>query len=295
VFTGIYAPIYNDYGDPSRLVTLAQTAESAGFDGFFVWDHLAIESEGELELADATVVLAAVAQATSTIKIGPLITPLARRRPWKVAKEIATLDHLSGGRFVFGVGLGEPAEVEFAAFGEDASAKGRAERVDEGLALIERFLHGETVNHVGKHYQVTGTTLLPRPLQQPRPPVWVAASLPHRAGLRRAAKWEGCFPIKIPEVLRANPLAAASWDQFWLTPDEFADARRTIAGMRDSLDDYAMAATGSTADDDRIAAQQKVEAYAAAGANWWLEWIDDSPNTFEQTLELVCRGPPGTP
>jgi alkanesulfonate monooxygenase SsuD/methylene tetrahydromethanopterin reductase-like flavin-dependent oxidoreductase (luciferase family) len=192
MLTGIYVPIYNDYSDPARLVKLATTAESAGFDGFFIYDHLAIEPDGALEVADATIVVAAAAQATSTIKLGPMITPLARRRPWKVAKELATLDHLSEGRVIFGVGLGEPAEVEFATFDEDATAKGRAERVDEGLDLLDSFLRGQRVKHFGKHYKVDGITLLPRCLQQPRPPIWVAAALPAPAGLRRVARWGGC-------------------------------------------------------------------------------------------------------
>jgi len=292
MLTAIYAPIYNDYGDPARLVELAVTAEAAGFDGFFIYDHIAIEAGGEFPVADATIVLGATAQATTTIKIGPMITPLARRRPWKVAKEIATLDQLSDGRVVFGVGLGEPAEVEFGAFNEDSSAKGRAERVDEGLDLLDQFLRGENVNHTGKHYHVDSITLLPRTPQQPRPPIWVAAALPARAGLRRAARWEGCFPIKVPEVIQAGTFESASWDQYWLSPEELKDAARTIVEQRGNLHDFALVATGSTAEDVRGTASARLADYGKAGANWWFEWIDDSSNSFEQTIEHIKRGPP---
>jgi hypothetical protein len=224
-----------------------------------------------------------------------MITPLARRRPWKVAKEMATLDQLSRGRVVFGVGLGEPADTEFAIFNEDSSAKGRAERVDEGLQLLDKFLRGERVTHTGKHYNISGITLLPRTSQQPRPPIWVAAALPARAGLRRAARWEGCFPIKVPDVIQAGTVSSASWDQWWLSSEELADAASTIVKQRGDLHDYALVATGSTAEDDQQAASAKLADYAAAGANWWLEWIDDKANSFDTTLDLIKRGPPSSP
>ena len=196
---------------------------------------------------------------------------------------------------MFGVGLGEPAEIEFAAFNEDSSAKGRAERVDEGLDLLDKFLRGESVHHTGKHYHVGGITLLPRTPQRPRPPIWVAAALPARAGLRRAARWEGCFPIKVPEVIQTGTFESASWDQWWLSPEELADAAGTIAEERGNLHHFALVATGSTADDDQGMASAKLADYAAAGANWWFEWIDDSSNSFEQTIEHIKRGSPKRP
>ena len=292
MLTGVYAPIFNDYSDPERLIELAIAAEQAGYDGFYIWDHLAIDPSGALELADATVVLAAIAQATSTLKLGPMITPLARRRPWKVAKELATLDKLSHGRVVFGVGLGEPAEVEFGAFAEDATAKGRAERLDEGLDLVSQFMRGERVDHHGKHYNVDNVALRPQSLQQPRPQFWVAASLPARAGLRRAARWDGCFPIKVPDVIRGGTVTMTSWDKWWLSPEGIAEAASIVSEQRGDLDNYAMVATGSTLDDNAQSSAKKLASYAAAGANWWLEWVDEKPGTFDRTLELIKRGAP---
>lgn len=288
MFTAIYASILNEYGDPRRLVELAQEAEAAGYDGFFIWDHLALDPLGMVDVADSTVALAAIAQATSKLIIGPMVMPLARRRPWKVAKEIASLDRLSGGRAVYGFGLGFPADVEFAAFGEDASPKGCAERLDEGLEILDRLLTEESVNHTGTHYQVKNTTFAPRGLQSPRPPIWIGASLPATAGLRRGARWDGSFPVKLPVFSEDEPATRHDW---WLSPEEFRGAADSIKELRGSLSDFALVATGSTEHDDEEKAAAKLADYAAAGATWWLEWIDEAPDSFETTREFVRRGP----
>lgn len=290
--TAIYAPIFNDYGDPRHLVQLAIAAERAGWDGVFIWDHLAIEPAGRLTVVDATVALAAMAQATSRIRLGAMITPLARRRPWKLAKELNTLDHLSGGRAVLGVGLGEPAEVEFANFGEDPGSQARARRLDEGLAILDPLLRGETVTHVGEYYRLTGVCLAPRSLQRPRVPIWVAASLPARAGLRRGARWDGIFPLKVPAEIAADTVASADWSQWWLTPAELAAALAYVAGLRTVDASYAVVASGRVLGEARDRARAQLGAYAKAGANWWFEWADEAPGTFDSTLAALEGGPP---
>jgi len=288
----VYAPIINDFADPKRLVDLAVAAEAARYDGFFIWDHLAIDVEGRLEVADATVTLGAIAQATERIKIGALITPLARRRPWKVAKEIVALDHLSGGRILFGAGLGEPAEVEFGNFGEDPSAGARARKLDEGLAILDPLMRGETVTHTGDTYRLRGVKLAPRSIQLPRIPIWIAAALPATRGLQRAAQWDGCFPVKVPAAIVAGMVANAAWPEWWLSPAELAEAVAYLERARGGLTDFAIAATGSTLADDSGQAIAKIAAYAAVGANWWLEWIDETPGSYADALTLVERGPP---
>lgn len=135
-----YAVSVPPFGDSSALVGLAAETELAGWDGFFVWDHLHWTRQAAVEVLDAWVLLGAVATATRRLRIGVLVTPLARRRPWKLAKEIVTLDHLSGGRVVVGAGLGAPVTDDFAAFGEETDPRIRAQRLDEGLALLDRFL-----------------------------------------------------------------------------------------------------------------------------------------------------------
>lgn len=290
----VYAPTFNDYGDPARIVELAVTAERAGWDGFFIWDHLVLEAGGRLEIVDATVVLGAIAQATARLRLGAMITPLARRRPWKVAKEMATLDRLSGGRMVFGAGLGEPADLEYAAFGEDADARTRAARLDEGLTLFDALVRGERITHEGAHYRVNEARLAPAALQRPRMPVWIAASLPARAGLRRAARWDGVFPVQVPARLRDGDVgASAGWPEWWPEPASFA---RSVAWVTDArggvIADFDFVASGRLAGAPGGAAAARIRAFGEAGATWWFDWIDEAPGTFAASRDAVAAGPP---
>ena len=158
---GLYLPNFGAFADPVGLAALAATAEAAGWDGLFLWDHV-VRREGDYDLADPWISLAAVATATSRLRIGPLVTPLPRRRPWNVAKQAVTLDHLSGGRMVLGVGLGTPRGPEFPAFGEETDLRVRGDMLDEALIVVRRAWSGETVRHTGPHYRVEGVRFLPR-------------------------------------------------------------------------------------------------------------------------------------
>ncbi len=290
--TAVYAPVFHDYAEPAHLVELARTAERAGYDAIFIWDHLAIEPAGQLEIVDATIVLGAIAQATTRIRFGAMITPLARRRPWKLAKELNTLDRLSRGRVMLGVGLGEPAAVEFGSFGEDASAKGRARRLDEGLAILDPLLRGESVTHHGEHYRLTDARLTPASLQSPRVPIWVAAALPAQAGLRRAARWDGCFPIRVPQAIVEGTVTHAAWPEWWPSPAETADALACVQAQRNGTGPYAFTASGRVAHESTAAASARLREYRDVGANWWLEWIDDEPGSYDATLRAIARGAP---
>ena len=178
---GINVPIFGEYADARLLAELAVEAEQAGWDGFWVWDHLqwSGEEDGEPRQSsvDPTVALALIAAATTRVRIGPMVLPLARRRPWKVARELATLDHLSAGRLTLGVGLGGPPGLEFGDFGEDVDVKVRAGKLDEGLAVLQGLWTGEPFEFAGKHHVVQGAQLLPPPRQQ-HVPIWVAGSGP---------------------------------------------------------------------------------------------------------------------
>lgn len=291
----IYAPTLNDYADPKRLVTLAVESERAGFDGFFIYDVLVMEQGWEV--ADATVTLGAIAQATQRIRIGAMITPIARRRPWKLAKELVTLDHLSGGRVTLGIGLGEPAEIEFGNFGDDPSPKGRAERLDEGLAILDPLMRGVSVNFHGKHFDVRDTRLAPRCVQSPRIPIWGGAALPAHAGVRRAARWDGLFPILFPDPPVKRDDGSWDWEYFWLDPEGFAAlVKATLeyrAAFRAELGSsgFDFVASGDTRNDSAEQARAKIAAFESAGATWWLEWIDDRVGSYETSLNHVRRGP----
>jgi alkanesulfonate monooxygenase SsuD/methylene tetrahydromethanopterin reductase-like flavin-dependent oxidoreductase (luciferase family) len=175
----IFVAPFDELADPRRLARLAAEAEEQGFDGFFVWDHVNYRAPTSA-VADPWVTMSAIASATERVLIGPLVTPLSRRRVHKLARETATLDLLSGGRLVFGVGLGSDNNGELEPFGEVVDPRERAKLLDDGLDSLVAYWGGE---------------FEPRPLQQPRIPVWVAARWPNKRPLRRAARWDGLFPI----------------------------------------------------------------------------------------------------
>jgi alkanesulfonate monooxygenase SsuD/methylene tetrahydromethanopterin reductase-like flavin-dependent oxidoreductase (luciferase family) len=273
---GISIPNFGSYADVRETARLAARAEAGGFDGFFVWDH--IHNTGwapggppaPLRAADPWILLAGIALATETIRIGPMVTPLPRRRPWKVARETVTLDHLSGGRLTLGVGLGFPADDEYERFGEPHGDVERAELLDEGLEVLTKLWSGEQVSFAGKRYQVDGVQFLPRPMQEPRIPVWCAGMWPGTGPFRRAARWDGVFPI-------------GNWPNA-LGPDDVRDICATIERHRGSLEGY----------DIVIPAPFEAgrdEEFAAAGTTWLVY----SPYTREDLEELLRGSVTGRP
>jgi probable F420-dependent oxidoreductase len=200
---GIYLPNQGAFADVGVLVELARAAEAAGWDGFFVWDELlplyahndAVRAAlGESDdVADAMVALTAVATATERIRFGTLVTAVARLRPEAFARQAVTLDRLSGGRLVLGVGLGHPDD-QFTAFGIEADLRTRAAMVDEFLDLVNRLWSGEPVDFEGEYYTCRGVSLAPTPVQRPRIPIWIGAGGSYRAPRRRAARWDGFAP-----------------------------------------------------------------------------------------------------
>lgn len=179
---GIFVAPFDELSDPRLLAELAHEAERAGWDGFFIWDHVRYTTP-RMEVADPWVALSAIAMRTERVRIGPLVTPLSRRRVHKLARETVTLDRLSGGRLTLGVGLGSDNHGELDFPGEVTEPKARAKLLDEGLDRLDAYWAGE---------------LLPRPVQRPRIPVWVAGRYPAKPPLRRAARWDGFFPIELP-------------------------------------------------------------------------------------------------
>jgi alkanesulfonate monooxygenase SsuD/methylene tetrahydromethanopterin reductase-like flavin-dependent oxidoreductase (luciferase family) len=251
------------YSDPRVAQNVAQAAEAGGWDGVFIWDHLAFVWGAPA--TDPWIALSAIAAVTSQVRIGPAVTPVARRRPQVLAHEVASLDRLSGGRVIFGAGLGG-SEAEYGRFGEPTDAKVRAAMLDEGLEVLRGLWSGEQVTHHGDHYTVDAVTLAPAPVQT-RIPVWIGGNRP--PSLRRAARWDGWLADS------ADPSGMT------LSPEDVARSIEAIG--RGAGFDVAVLGQSDRGD---------AAAYERAGATWWLENVHDGRGTVDDVLDLVAAGPP---
>lgn len=200
---GVFLPPFNEWAEPARLVELAVAAEGAGWDGFFLWDHVLRRPEQASDVADPWISLAAIAVATERLRLGTMVTPPVRRRPQVLARQVATLDRLSGGRVVLGLGLGVDTTGELSLFGEIVDPRLRGELLDEAVPLLASFLAGERVDHDGNYFTARHVQLLPACLQSPRVPIWLGAEAARSRPVRRAAHYEGLFLIRCtPEQVR---------------------------------------------------------------------------------------------
>ena len=246
---GIFVAPFDELVDPRLMGDLARTAEYRGWDGFFIWDHVKYRPPVEA-VADPWVTLAAIACTTEQVRLGPLVTPLSRRRVHRLARETVTLDHLSRGRLTLGVGLGSSSTGELEPFGEVVDPRERARLLDEGLDRLSAYWAGE---------------FKPLPVQRPRIPVWVAARWPNRRPVRRAARWDGLFPIEMPE-----PAALAT------LVDEVRGLR---GGNTDGFDFIAEISPGGDAG-----------AWEEAGATWVLTGFGAQPREAE-VRDVIEAGP----
>jgi hypothetical protein len=273
---GVHIPNFGPFGEPAAIVQLAQTADAAGWDGVFLWDHIRWEHD-QWPIADPWIALAAAAQATTRVRLGLMVTPLNRRRPWKVARETATLDRLSEGRLIFGAGLGWGREIEYAAFGEETDDKIRAAQLDEGLEVLAGLWSGQPFSFDGEHYTVRDATFIPTPVQRPRIPVWIAGLWPNRRPFRRAARWDGAFPER-REGGMVSPAEVG----------EISDYLRAQGGSDRSYD---IVVGGYSHRSEPY--EQQFAAYESNGLTWWFERLDDARRLSpEEMFELVAAGPP---
>jgi alkanesulfonate monooxygenase SsuD/methylene tetrahydromethanopterin reductase-like flavin-dependent oxidoreductase (luciferase family) len=284
---GLYAPNFGTWGDASAVAELAREAEGAGWDGLFLWDHIARSIA--VDVVDPWVALTAAAMSTARIRLGALVTPLARRRPWKVAREVASLDRLSGGRLVFGAGLGSGggSEVEWAAFGEETDLRVRAQMLDEALEVLEGLWSGREFGFSGRHYQVARTRFTPTPLQQPRVPIWLAGYWPNRAPFRRAARFDGAFPLLDPARGPAH--------------EQLREVAAFLRDLRPGGEPFDLVHLGEPRPGEPARGAAEIARCSEAGATWWLdrlapehfggEWTGTWPAAA--MLEHVRRGPPG--
>jgi alkanesulfonate monooxygenase SsuD/methylene tetrahydromethanopterin reductase-like flavin-dependent oxidoreductase (luciferase family) len=275
---GILVPNFgNCCGSPREIAELAVEAENSGWDGFFIFDHILYSNNEHVPLVDPWVALAAIAMNTKRMRIGPLVTPLARRRPWKLARETVSIDHLSNGRLTFGVGLGDPADVEFTSLGENGDDRTRAAKIDEGLEVMVGLWRGELFSYLGKHYEVRNVQFLPRPFQSPRIPIWVGGRWPRREPFLRAARWDGVFPLGLARGSRLNP-------------DEIQKVLSFIRKHRTDTSAYDLVATSG--DNGQVDDNEMLHAYAAAGATWWMKDVRRWRNSREELGSRIREGPP---
>jgi alkanesulfonate monooxygenase SsuD/methylene tetrahydromethanopterin reductase-like flavin-dependent oxidoreductase (luciferase family) len=267
-------------GDVNVLVDLAVDAEKAGWDAVFLWDHVNLIIEdlgwGGGAHVDPWIALGLIAQRTESVILGPCITPVARRRPTKLAREILTLHQLLGDRLVFGAGLGV-APSEFDEFGDEGELKVRAEMLDEGLQLLKKLWRGEDIDHRGKHYQVKSPTFAPGGVDIP---IWLAATWPNMKPLRRAAQYDGVVIVRDDFATQLNP-------------QEVFEATQYVSEHRDSDKPYQLCITASTTD-DRQADLEYAQAIEEAGANWWQEPCNPAAESLDQLRARIRRGPPKT-
>ncbi len=277
---------FAEYADARLVASVAREAEDAGWDGVFVWDHLTFVKAWRLPVGDRWTILAAVALATERVRLGPMVTPLPRRRPQVVARQTVTLDHLSGGRLVFGVGLGEPAEDEFTTFGEPADRGTRAAMLDESLEVVAALWSGEPVTRRGRFYTVDDVAFLPTPVQSPRIPVWVAATVGFDRPLVRAARWDGVHPVAYAED--GSDRSAE--------PADIAAMRTRILSLRADAGlppgPYDILSSGDMTWSRRPAQVSICRELADAGATWWLHAVTPRGGPVDAHLAIIRDGPP---
>jgi alkanesulfonate monooxygenase SsuD/methylene tetrahydromethanopterin reductase-like flavin-dependent oxidoreductase (luciferase family) len=272
---GVYCANFGVLGDARTLIDMAVLTEEAGWDGFFVFDHIVPWPDRAVPSVDPWTVLAVVAERTELV-LGPLVTAVARRQPWELAHQVASVDRLSGGRLALGVGLGVTSD--FAVFGDTSNRAEHGDRLDEGLELLRQLWSGEPVHHSGA-WKVTGASLAPPPLGPV--PIWVAGRYGSRRPLRRAARFDGFFPIN------------TTWDpDDLLTPRQLAEMVAVIGHHRGHVDGFEILTAGFTDSPSRTEVDDHVAPFADAGATWWLETLEPQRATLDELVERIRSGPP---
>lgn len=259
-------------GDVPDIVEVAVEIERAGWDAVFV-------AEGVYG-TDAWVALGAMAARTSKIMLGTLLTPVSRRRPWKLASETATLDRLSQGRAVLSVGLGA-IDTGFAQVGEETDRKVRAQLMDEGLEVMGNLWAGKPFKYSGEHYNVDwDNSWSYTPFERASVPVWAVAILGKQKTIDRAMRWDGILPAKV-ENGKYIPF----------TPDDIRALAQHVAEHRTRQTPFDIVLEGVTPFDIQEA-RDKVAPFREAGATWWIESMWDAPGGQKAVMKRIKQGPP---
>jgi alkanesulfonate monooxygenase SsuD/methylene tetrahydromethanopterin reductase-like flavin-dependent oxidoreductase (luciferase family) len=258
---GVNVPNFGTFGSAQAIADISVAAERAGWDGVFVWDHV-VRREGDLDVVDPWVALTAAAVTTQRIQLGPLVTPLARRRPWNVAKAAVSIDVLCHGRFILGVGLGTPRGPEFSGFGEETDLRRRGDMLDEGINVVRAAWSGRPVRFSGEHYQIDNIRFLPTPVRPGGIPIWGAAERRSGRPVRRAAALDGICPTDI-------------------SPEDLPSLLENVRLVRGHLTNFDVVVVSPYDDADR---------WQAAGATWWLRELPWEES--HTTCKAIVNGGP---
>jgi len=266
--------------DVFEAIKFAKAAEKAGWDGFFVWEP----TYG----VDAWVTLAAIAVETEKIRLGTLLSPLSRMRPWKLASEAITLDILSNGRITISVGLGA-IDTGFEELGEEIDLKTRAELLDESLDIIDGLWSRHMPNYKGKHYHIENLFESeffkrhppPKLIQNPRIPIWIVGAWPYEKSMKRAIKYEGIIPT-------IKNMQGQFED---ITPEHIIEIKTYIQENRSKKAPFDIIVEGKSPGDNSKKSMSIIKPLAEAGATWWIE-SDWSKSNVEQLFKRVEQGPP---
>lgn len=273
--------IVTSWGSIADYITMAQEAEACGWDGIFAWDDIAV---GPREVFDPWVTLGAMAAVTERITLGAMVFSLARRRPWKVARESLSLDNLSNGRLVIPVGLGGTWDGGYSRVNtDDPDKRIRAAKLDECLDILKLAWTGEPFSYTGTHYQATDLQFRPMPVQRPHIPVWAVGAWPYVKSLGRAARWDGIIPADMSEG--ADPEAPVK-------PETVAQISQWMAKHRTTDAPIEIVLEGRTSGTDHDANRDQLGPLAEAGATWWIESRWELSDTPESLLDRIRQGPP---
>jgi hypothetical protein len=265
-------------GDARSVAEFARIAEESGWDGLFLEDYVMHWGDNfKIPTYDPWIALAASAMTTKRLRLGIIVTPLARRRPWKVARESLTLDHLSNGRFILGVGLGNGKDPDFARFGEITDNSVRARRLDEALDVIAGLWTGDSFSYHGEHFQINDVSFLPRPVQ--RIPIWIGGGWPLKQASERMARWDGSCMYK--------QSAQGIWED--MTPEDIRQIKAFVASRRSASIPFDIVVGGRERRDDWDLERAHIRSVAEAGATWWVEHIE--PADFDVMRAAIERGP----
>ncbi len=281
---GLGLPNGGAWADAHTLGELGRLAEESGWDGVFLEDYIVWQGHQNVPTTDPWIALAAIAMQTQRVRLGTMVTPLTRRRPWKLARETVTIDRLSNGRLILGVGIGDTDfdSISFGAFGEETNAARRGKMLDEALDVLIGLWTGEPFSYSGEFYQVNHVTFLPRPIQKPRIPIWIGGGYPRKGPIQRALRWDGSCMYK-----RA---IGKKEDQDWKL-EELNALRELASEKRGQQSPFDIAIGGRERSNDWDKERTLIRSFADAGATWWIEYVPPRVGDRNAAIACIKRGP----